>query len=193
MSMIGWARVSTKDQSLDQQVDRLKEAGCMKIFASKHSGKAESNIDKLDEMLEFVRDGDTLLVCKLDRLGRSLSQVLSTVDKLTAKGVGLKALDQPIDTTNDDAMAKAMMQLLGMFAEMERNMIVERTIAGREATGNWGGRPTKYTEEQEKEMVQMMKDGVSDKKIATEYELSRATVGRIRQRAGIAPIKWGNK
>lgn len=191
--LIGWARVSTKDQSLDLQKERLKEAGCCTVFGGKHSGVSKANDEELESMIRKAEKGDTIIVTKLDRLGRSLSQVLSVVDRLTDKGVGLKALDQPIDTSNDDAMGKAMMQLLGMFAEMERNMIVERTMAGREATGNWGGRPTKYTEEQEKEMIQKMKDGVSDKKIATEYELSRATVGRIRQRAGIAPIKWGNK
>ncbi len=193
MSLVGWARVSTQDQSLEQQVERLEELQCVKIFASKHSGKAESNEAELDKLIDYVREGDTVVVTKLDRLGRSLSQVLQVVDKLTAKGAKLKALDQPIDTSNDDPMGKAMMQLLGMFAEMERNMIVERTMAGRVNSGNWGGRPTKYTDKQEKEMIQKMKDGVSDKKIATEYELSRATVGRIRQRAGIAPVKWGNK
>ncbi len=193
MALVGWARVSTQDQSLEQQVERLEQLQCVKIFASKHSGKAESNEAELDRLIEFVREGDTVVVTKLDRLGRSLSQVLQVVDKLTAKGAKLKALDQPIDTSNDDPMSRAMVQLLGMFAEMERNMIVERTLAGRISSGNWGGRPTKYTEEQAREMIQKMKDGVSDKKIATEYELSRATVGRIRQRAGIAPVKWGNK
>jgi DNA invertase Pin-like site-specific DNA recombinase len=189
MSMVGWARVSTKDQSLEQQESRLKEAGCIKIFSSKHSGKAESNIDKLEEMLDYVREGDTLLVQKLDRLGRSLSQVLNAVDRLTEKGVGLKALDQPIDTSNDDAMGKAMMQLLGMFAEMERNMIVERTTAGRKATGNYGGRPKSYTEEQEKEIVKKMMEGASDKALWTEYGISRATMAKIRKANGIKPIR----
>ena len=195
MTYIGWARVSTQDQSLEQQVKRLDELGCVKVFEPKHSGKAESNEGKLKEMLELaknlamVKDDVTVVVTKLDRLGRSLAQVLQVVDTLTEMGVSLKALDQPIDTSKDDYMAKAMVQLLGMFAEMERNMIVERTQAGRVASGNLGGRPKSYTPEQEKEILEKMKEGMSDNKLSKEYGIHRATLGKIRKASGIKPIR----
>ena len=174
--LIGWARVSTQDQDLSIQKQRLEDAGCTKIFASKHSGKAESNADKLAEMMGYVRSGDVLVVTKLDRLGRSLSQVLQVVDQLNSKGVALEALDQPIDTRKQDAMSKAMMQLLGMFAEMERNMIVERTTQGRIASGRMGGRKPKLSEEQIQDMKNKFKQGVSKVKLAEEFNVSRATV-----------------
>lgn len=188
-SLIGWARVSTQDQSLEQQVEKLEELGCVKIFASKHSGKAQSNEAELGKLIDYVREGDTVVVTKLDRLGRSLSQVLQVVDKLSDKGVNLKALDQPVDTSKDDYMAKAMVQLLGMFAEMERNMIVERTTAGRKATGNLGGRPKSYTSEQEKDIVSKMQGGASDKALSIEYEISRATLAKVRKANGIKPLR----
>ena len=195
MTYIGWARVSTQDQSLEQQVKRLNELECVKVFDSKHSGKAEENEGKLEEMLELaknlamVKDDVTVVVTKLDRLGRSLAQVLQVVDKLTEMGVRLKALDQPIDTSKDDYMAKAMVQLLGMFAEMERNMIVERTQAGRQATGRLGGRPRSYSDEQRDEIVEKMKQGMSDNKLAKEYDKSRATLAKIRRSAGLKPTR----
>ncbi len=191
MTYVGWARVSTQDQSLEQQVERLNELGCVRVFESKHSGKAETNEERLNELIGYVREGDTVVVTKLDRLGRSLAQVLLVVDKLTDMGVRLKALDQPIDTSKDDYMAKAMVQLLGMFAEMERNMIVERTQAGRHATGRLGGRPVSYTEEQRMEIVEKMRQGMSDSKLADEYEKSRATMAKIRRAAGIKPLSKG--
>jgi len=130
-------------------------------------------------MIRKAEKGDTIIVTKLDRLGRSLSQVLSVVDRLTDKGVGLKALDQPIDTSNDDAMGKAMMQLLGMFAEMEKNMIFERTMAGREATGNWGGRSNKLDEDTRRKVWREHQSGVSKNKLSKQYGVSRSTVLNI--------------
>lgn len=177
--LIGWARVSTKDQSLDLQKERLKEAGCCIVFGGKHSGVSKANDEELETMIRKAEKGDTILVTKLDRLGRSLSQVLNVVDKLTKKGVNLKALEQPIDTSNDDAMAKAMMQLLGMFAEMERNMIVERTMAGREATGNWGGRINKLDEDTRRKVWKEHQGGVSKNKLSKQYGVSRSTVLNI--------------
>ena len=177
--LIGWARVSTKDQSLDLQKERLKEAGCCTVFGGKHSGVSKANDEELESMIKKAEKGDTIIVTKLDRLGRSLSQVLSVVDRLTDKGVGLKALDQPIDTSNDDAMGKAMMQLLGMFAEMEKNMIFERTMAGREATGNWGGRSNKLDEDTRRKVWREHQSGVSKNKLSKQYGVSRSTVLNI--------------
>ncbi|WP_031780468.1 recombinase family protein, partial [Vibrio diabolicus] len=121
MALIGFARVSTQHQDLTAQIEKLKAAGCSKIFKGKHSGKADTNKEALSKLLEYVREGDTVVVTKMDRLGRSLSQVLNTLDSLEQRGINLLAIDQAVDTSKDDPMSKAMVQLLGMFAEMERN------------------------------------------------------------------------
>jgi len=177
---IGWARVSTADQSLDAQVEKLKAAGCEKIFESKHSGKGSGkNKDKLQEMIDWVREGDTVICTKLDRLGRSLKEVLNTVDQLREKGVVFKCIDQNISSDKNDPMSNAMMQMLGVFAEMERSFIAERTKAGREATGNFGGRPKKLNEKQKELIRQKAEMGIPKAHIAREFNVSATTVNRV--------------
>lgn len=179
MALIGFARVSTNSQDLTIQLERLTAAGCFKIFQGKHSGKAESNKEALQELLEYVREDDTVIVTKLDRLGRSLSQVLQVIDSLNTKGVNLKALDQQIDTSNSDPMSKAMVQLLGMFAELERNFILSRTQEGKKASGNYGGRPSKLNNEEKKDIIEAHKKGLSINKLSKQHNVSRATIGRL--------------
>ncbi|HAS02835.1 MAG TPA: hypothetical protein DCR57_03600 [Pasteurella multocida] len=124
MARIGFARVSTQKQDLAEQLIALKNVGCEKIFAGKHSGKAESNKQQLNELLNYIRDGDVVIVTKLDRLGRSLSQCLQVLDIFQEKNVSFIALDQGINTEKrNDPMSLAMIQLLGIFAELERNFI----------------------------------------------------------------------
>lgn len=176
---IGYARVSTAEQDLEVQHEKLREAGCKRIFGGKHSGRADTNKDALAELLSYVRDGDTVVVTKLDRLGRSLSQVLNALDELTSMGVRFKALDQNIDTANNDPMSKAMVQLLGMFAEMERNFIVSRTTEGKRASGNYGGRPSKLSEEQREEIKKALKEGVPKTMLSKDYGVSRGTIRNI--------------
>ena len=178
-ALIGWARVSSLGQDLAGQVQELQAAGCRKIFQGKHSGKAESNQAALDEMLAYLRDGDTLVVTKLDRLGRSLRQVLGVVDQLKEKGVTLQALHQGLDTRRSDPMNTAMLQLLGMFAEMERNFIVERTWAGKENTGNFGGRKPKLSPAQKAEIQGLHAQGASKTQLAKQFSVSRMTVMRV--------------
>ncbi|WP_221799150.1 recombinase family protein [Oceanobacter mangrovi] len=178
MSLIGFARVSTTDQDLTPQVDRLVGEGCSKVFQSKHSGKAESNEKALSELLDYVRDGDTVLVTKLDRLGRSLSQVLQTIDLMKSRGVSLRALDQPVDTSKNDPMSMAMVQLLGMFSEMERSFITTRMMEGKQHSGNYGGRPTKLSEAQIQEIKAKYKAGQSKLSLSKQYGVSRATIMR---------------
>jgi len=178
-TLIGWARVSTTDQNLEQQTNALTAAGCAKIFEGKHSGVGKKNEDQLEKMLDYVREGDTLVVTKLDRLGRSLKQVLATIESLKQKGVSLRALDQPIDTTKDDAFSNAMLQLLGVFAEMERTFIVERTQAGKAASGNKGGRPYKLAEATRDMIKNEFKAGTSKNKLSEKYGVSRLTIKRI--------------
>ena len=189
MAKIGYARVSTTKQDLSEQIAALKTFGCEKIFSGKHSGKAENNEEQLNELLSYIREGDTVIVTKLDRLGRSLSQCLKTLDYFKQNKIGFVALDQGIDTTKrKDPMAMAMIHLLGLFAELERNFIVERTQGGKLAkveSGDLkaiGGRPKKLSEKAEEKLVKDILKGGSINELAKKYEVSRATISRYKKR-----------
>jgi len=138
---IGYARVSTKDQSLNLQKDALKKAGCQKIYSEQISG-AKTDRANLDEMIEHVRQGDIIVVWKLDRLGRSLRDLINLISKFQDLGVGFKSLQDNIDTTTPTG--KLTFHLFAALAEFERDIISERTKAGLEsarARGRRGGRP----------------------------------------------------
>lgn len=189
MAKIGYARVSTTKQDLSEQIAALKKFGCEKIFSGKHSGKAENNEEQLNELLSYIREGDTVIVTKLDRLGRSLSQCLKTLDYFKQNKIGFVALDQGIDTTKrKDPMAMAMIHLLGLFAELERNFIVERTQGGKLAkieSGDLkaiGGRPKKLSQKEEEKLVKDILKGGSINELAKKYEVSRATISRYKKR-----------
>ncbi|MCG7584922.1 recombinase family protein [Photobacterium sp. OFAV2-7] len=179
---VGYARVSTLDQSLEAQLEALKNAGCEKVFYGKQSGKSEENIKKLHDLIDFVREGDIVLITKFDRLGRSLGQVIDTVDRIHKKGATVKTLDGQIDTSNNSPMGKAMMQLMGMFAELEHSIIVDRLQTGRYRTGRLGGRKRKLSPEQELEVAEKLAAGQSVYSIAKEYKVSRMTIMRVRDR-----------
>ena len=138
--LVGYARVSTSDQSLDLQIDALKKADCEKIFHDVGSGtKAERK--GLQEAFEYLRTGDTLVVWKLDRLGRSLRNLLELVNKLKEKSIAFKSLQEVIDTTTPTG--QFFFHITACFAELERNLIKERTKVGLEAArarGRKGGR-----------------------------------------------------
>jgi DNA invertase Pin-like site-specific DNA recombinase len=179
MALIGFARVSTQQQDLTVQLEKLHKFGCTKVFQGKHSGKSDTNKQALSELLDYAREGDTIVVTKLDRLGRSLSQVLKTLDVLNTRNVKLVAIDQAVDTSKNDPLSKAMIQLLGMFAEMERNFIVSRTTEGKAQLGNHGGRKPKLTSEQQAEIRIKLSQGVSKLGLSKEYDVSRATILNI--------------
>lgn len=180
MARIGFARVSSVGQNLDAQVKRLEAAGCDRVISGKHSGKKETNAQALGELLATVEAGDVVVVTKIDRLGRSLSQVLQTLDTLEDRGISLVALDQNLDTTRrQDPLSRAMVHLLGMFAELERNLIVERTQEGKLATGNYGGRPHKLSDKQREEIRRRHAKGESKNALSAVYGVSRATVRRV--------------
>ena len=144
--LIGYARVSTEDQKLDLQLDALKKAGCEKLFNDVASG-ARSQRDGLDAALAYARDGDVLMVWKLDRLGRSLPHLIETITALQARGVGFRSLQETIDTTTPGG--KLVFHLFGALAEFERELIRERTNAGLRAArarGKKGGRQPVMTE-----------------------------------------------
>ena len=139
--LVGYARVSTQDQNLHLQQDALKSAGCQKIFEDKASGSIAQR-DGLDKALAMLRAGDTLVVWKLDRLGRSLKHLVETVQTLQAAGIGFKSLQENLDTTSSGG--KLVFHFFAALAEFERDIIRERTQAGltaARARGRQGGRP----------------------------------------------------
>ena len=139
--LVGYARVSTQDQTLDLQKDALGQAGCNKIFTDTASG-AQLERPGLDEALSFVQEGGTLAVWRLDRLGRSLKQLIETVSLLHQRGIGFRSLTESIDTTSSGG--KLIFHVFGALAEFERDLIRERTQAGLQAArarGRRGGRP----------------------------------------------------
>jgi DNA invertase Pin-like site-specific DNA recombinase len=139
--LVGYARVSTQDQNPALQLDVLKAAGCEKLFVEKASG-AQRDRPELLAALDYLRAGDSLVVWKLDRLARSLKQLIETVELLESRRIGLRSLTEAIDTTT--AGGKLVFHVFGALAEFERSIIRERTKAGLEAArarGKKGGRP----------------------------------------------------
>jgi len=144
-TQIGYARVSTDDQNAELQIDALKDAGCMKVFTDKASGSL-ANRPELDRMIDQLRPDDVVVVWRLDRLGRSLKNLIALVEDLADLGVGFRSLSESIDTTT--ANGKLFFSLMGALAEFERDLIRERTMAGltaARARGRVGGRPPKMT------------------------------------------------
>jgi DNA invertase Pin-like site-specific DNA recombinase len=145
---IGYARVSTHEQTLALQQDALQKAGCSKIFTDTVSG-AKTERKGLEEALSYVRPGDSLVVWRLDRLGRSLPHLITTLTALEERGIGFKSLTENIDTTTSGG--KLIFHIFGALAEFERNLIRERTTAGlvaARARGRTGGRPKALTGKQ---------------------------------------------
>jgi DNA invertase Pin-like site-specific DNA recombinase len=145
--LIGYARVSTLDQNLALQRDALAEAGCGKIFTEQMSG-AVADRPALHDALEYARSGDTLVVWKLDRLARSMKQLIETVEQLRIRGIGFRSLTEALDTTT--AQGLLVFHMFSDLAEFERSLIRERTRAGLAAArrvGRTGGRPPKLTDD----------------------------------------------
>jgi DNA invertase Pin-like site-specific DNA recombinase len=145
--LLGYSRVSTIDQNLALQRDALAEAGCGRIFTEQLSG-AVTDRPALREALEFARSGDTLIVWKLDRLARSMKQLIETIEELRLKGIGFRRLTEALDTTT--AQGRLVFHMFGALAEFERSLIRERTQAGLAAArraGRTGGRPSKLTDD----------------------------------------------
>jgi DNA invertase Pin-like site-specific DNA recombinase len=146
--LIGYARVSTHDQTLNLQQDALTKAGCTKIFTDTASS-AKTERKGLEEALNYVRKSDTFVVWRLDRLGRSLPHLITTITDLEERGIGFKSLTENIDTTTSGG--KLIFHIFGALAEFERNLISERTTAGliaARARGRTGGRPKALTPQQ---------------------------------------------
>ena len=178
--LIGYARVSTHEQTLNLQQDTLKKAECSKIFTDVISGvKAERK--GLDEALSYVRKGDTLVVWRLDRLGRSLPHLITTLTDFEERGIGFKSLTENIDTTTSGG--KLIFHIFGALAEFERNLIKERTQAGltaARARGKKGGRPKALTDRQMSIAHSLYADKhASIPEICRTLKISRATLYRV--------------
>jgi DNA invertase Pin-like site-specific DNA recombinase len=181
MALIGYARCSTTDQHIDVQTTRLREAGCDRIFVDDGVSGAKASRPEWDRCLAYLREGDVLVSVKLDRFGRSTKHLLEVAADLEARGVGLKCLDQPIDTTT--SVGRLLFTILAAVAEFERGLIIERTNAGlaaAKARGRNGGRPKSWTPQQQA-TAHMLKaqDAMSAEEIAGVLGVSRATYYRM--------------
>lgn len=175
--LIGYARVSTFDQHLDLQIDALKKAGCEKIYQDQMSG-AKADRPGLAEALAFARKGDTLVVWRLDRLGRSLRHLILTVEEMQGRGIALKSLQDNIDTAT--AAGELQFHMIAALAQFERSLIQERTNAGlaaARARGRFGGRPKKLTVDQVKLAASLIKDpNVAVQQICEMLKIGRTTL-----------------
>ncbi len=152
---IGYARVSTQEQNLDLQKDALDKAGCKKIFVDEISGTVAKR-EGLEKAKEVLRQGDVLIVWRLDRLGRSIRDLIDWVNHLEEEGIGFKSLQESIDTTTSSG--KLVFHIFAALAEFERNLIRERTNAGLEAArarGRLGGRKKTLNKDERKRAVEM--------------------------------------
>ena len=183
---IGYARVSTEDQSPGLQLDALTAAGCVRVFTDIASGTLRQR-PQLDAALDYVRAGDTLVVWRLDRLGRSLNHLVATVAALTERGVGLASLREAIDTST--ASGRLVLHVFGSLAEFERALIVERTQAGlaaARARGRTGGRPPLLSAEKLVAAQRLHAGGDSVTSIARTLGVSRATLYRHLKAVSVA-------
>ncbi len=175
--LVGYARISTDDQNPELQLDALQKAGCEKIFTERITGSS-TNRPELDKALEHLRKGDTLVVWKLDRLGRSLKHLIELVTQFEEQGTGFKSLTESMDTTTSGG--KLVYHIFGAFAEFERNIIRERTQAGLKAArarGRMGGRRHKLNDRQRTHAVKLHKDGDHTiKEICELMKISRSTL-----------------
>ena len=176
---IGYARVSTDDQDLSLQLDALENSGCKLIYKDKASGKNRQR-EELGHCLKALRTGDTLVVWRLDRLGRSLSDLVKIITELENKGIAFESLSEKIETHS--ATGKLMFHVFAALAEFERNVIRERTQAGLKAArarGRKGGRPRKLDEQQVREIKALLRDpDIRVIDVAKRYRVSRATIYR---------------
>lgn len=190
--IIGYARVSTSGQDLEVQRQLLSEAGCDKLFVEKASGSSQEGRAELANALDYVREGDTFVVTRLDRLARSMSDLRDIIDRLMDKQVAFKALQQgAIDTSNSSG--RLMLNMLAAFAEFESDLRRERQREGidkAKAAGVYRGRKKSIDEAQ---VLSLLDEGMGASEVAKRLGIGRASVYRIRGRGrsvtvGIAPI-----
>ena len=176
MVKIGYVRVSTNDQNTDLQRDALICSGCELIFDDKMSGSKASR-PGLKKALKTLKTGDTLVVWKLDRLGRSVKDLVMLVSELHNRGIHFHSVTDSINTST--AMGRFFFHVMSALAEMERELIVERTLAGlasARAKGRIGGRPKAFTEQQQEQIRRVLDNGHDHKQLALIYDVSLTTI-----------------
>lgn len=176
MATIGYARVSTRDQDCSIQEAALKAAGCDVIRSEKRSGASVEGRQELQSILDFIRDGDTLVVTRIDRLARSLADLCQVTEALQRKGANLRALEQPVDTST--ASGRAFFGMLGVFAQFERDLLRERQaegIAKAKARGIYKGRKPAVPKE---EVRRLAAEGIGPTGIARRLKVGRSSVYR---------------
>ena len=181
---IGYARVSTGLQNLDLQQDSLEEYGCEKIFSDKMSG-IKSNRPGLDQAISYARSGDTIVVWRLDRLGRNMEDLIAIVNALNNRGISFHSIQENITMDKSNATGQLMFHLFAAFAEFERNLIMERSAAGRiaaRARGRLGGRPEKLTKDDMVLIRSLIDNGTPIKAIAEKWNVSRSTIYRYLEK-----------
>ena len=177
---IGYARVSTGLQNLNLQEDRLNTYGCEKIFSDHISG-SKSKRPGLDKAIEFARLGDTIVVWRLDRLGRNMEDLITLVNELNERGVSFHSLEENITMDKSSSTGQLLFHLFAAFAEFERNLILERSSAGRiaaRARGRYGGRPEKLNKQDLNLLKTLYDNGTPIKTIAEQWQVSRTTIYR---------------
>lgn len=177
-AILGYIRVSTADQSLALQRDALEAIGCLRIWEETGSG-ARRDRPELEKLLDAIREGDTVAVWRLDRLGRSLPHLIETVQRIEKAGASFRSLVDGIDTSTPNG--RFVFHLFGALAQFERELIRERTIAGlgaARARGRVGGQPTKVIPEKARQIKRMLEDGTPKTEIAKVLGFSRATLYR---------------
>lgn len=177
MTVYGYARVSTIDQDLTIQQEALKAAGCGHIRSEKVSGTSTQGRDELRVLLDFVQKGDELVITRIDRLARSVKDLQEIVAELRDKGVGLRATEQPIDTST--AAGKCFLDMLGVFAEFETNLRKERQMEGirkAQSEGRYKGRRPTIDADKVRELKEQ---GLGASAIAKELGIGRASVYRV--------------
>jgi DNA invertase Pin-like site-specific DNA recombinase len=177
---IGYARVSTDEQSTAAQIEQLEKAGCERIYRENMSG-GRWDRPELQDALKHLRKGDVLVVWKLDRLSRSLSDLLAILKKLDEAGAGFRSLTEAIDTTTP--VGRMLMQVLGSFAEFERAMLKERVklgLARARANGRIGGGRYKLSADQQAEALRMLRvDEKTQGQVARLFNVDRSTISRM--------------
>lgn len=190
---IGYARVSTQEQDLALQIDALTKEGCEKIFQEKASG-AQRDRPELKAALGYMRKGDTLVVWKLDRLARSMKQLIETIESFQDQGIALKSLQDPIDTSSPSG--KLIFHIFAALAEFERGVIRERTHAGLRAArerGRVGGRPPSLSAKDLQVAKAMLKDSnITVASVASRLNVAASTLYRHIPRARSASLDEAN-
>lgn len=187
--LIGYARVSTIDQDTALQLDALASAGVRRVFQDKGSGVGPR--PQLHEAIEALRDGDQFIVWKLDRIARSLHDLLSIIGRVRSSGAEIRSLTEPIDTSSP--IGCFTLQVLGAVAELERSMIRERTIAGQVAAIKRGvkvGRPKSLTDDQEKKVLELWRVGYSMTALAAQFRVHDTAIRRVIYRVTRPDHPW---